>query len=406
MRLTALVPAVLGFLSFAASAPYANDSDETRQLVPMARGQDPVAMEKLGDIYSEGKGVRADRTEAINWYAFASDLGNLSARQKLWELEGHLTQPLPKVKRAKQYKAEVTQDLCRYLYLASKGPNALINPGDLPKGMIAKPSPAPGKVMAPSYEPSVVKRYLAKGADPNASIRVEELRIQGSSGTTIRPFLYVARQKDYKTMDLLIAHGCCLHDGGKAVFYAAFNDMQGNTGKKPSDKMVKYLLARGADFGIRSNWGSTCIMECSIFDLTNGIAWLAAQGHDVNATLDPRYSLGKKAAATGENALTIAVRNRRVNALNALIKAGADLNRVVEGKTILDVALQHGPVKNDRASGTYEQELNRLRAVMYPRPGAPYRPAGKLSFVHLLRLSGAKYASELPAAGSLEENAK
>ncbi len=256
---------------------------------------------------------------------------------------------------------------------------------------------------APPYKPAMVKKYLARGADPNGYVSAEELGLRGS-GFSIDPLRYVLMKRDYKTADLLIAHGCCIHNGKKSLFYRAFGDLQDSLdGKsKGTDKTLKYLISRGADFGTWSDWGSTCIMECAIFDNDRGIKFLVDRGFDVNLQINPRYHvLTGKSQANGWSALFFAAGNRRVNATDALIAAGADVNLLSDGKTVLDWILKNGQ-KDDSRSTSYAQELSRLRAIAYDK----LPDSRQINLPRLLRLAGAKLAGELAESPSREPAAK
>lgn len=412
----------IALLGGSASAMYENNSEESLQLVQQAKEDDKEAMEKLGDLYRTGAGVKADRTEALIWYSFAADLGNTSARKKLWKLEGHDKQELPQVKRPKTYHKKVTEEFCRYLYMATGSLTRLYPQSDLPPGIPLRPSPDPTRFYAPELSPALVKKYLSRGADPNASLSVEELQLSNKQGHfLVNPLKLLLLSGDYKSLDLLLAAGACLHDANLSVLNLALNQMQ-----LGSMKSIAYLAERGYDFNVRNRRTSgTAYLFRIGLDHAEGIEKLAALGCNPNTPLDSRYVKGRGVPAfDGEPPLFTAVRSKRINATDALIRSGSDLTTVVSGKTVLDVA-REAKGADDQASRTYNEELNRLRKIAYDQessasthtgitamgatsidllnsqPPAPAVKTGtrRISLAHLLRLAGARSAGEQHANG-------
>mgnify|MGYP003294193348 CR=1 FL=1 len=137
-----------------ASGEYTNTSPATEALVSKAHKMDTQAMEQLGDIYAEGEGVDKDPGEALNWYTFAAQNGNMSANKKLWKLEGHAARKVKLIER--EFDDEATHDLLAYLYLTHQKANILKSEA-VPEGIKTKPSSSPGYVMPPEYKPAIVK---------------------------------------------------------------------------------------------------------------------------------------------------------------------------------------------------------------------------------------------------------
>ncbi|MDH3242883.1 MAG: sel1 repeat family protein [Alphaproteobacteria bacterium] len=57
-----------------------------RQLLPLARGGDPVAQSTVGVMYHNGLGVKADLSTAVDWYARAAKSGDSLAQRILGDL--------------------------------------------------------------------------------------------------------------------------------------------------------------------------------------------------------------------------------------------------------------------------------------------------------------------------------
>ena len=385
-------------------AAYDNINSETEALLAKAHKNDTAAMEQLGDIYAQGSGVEQDKDEAMTWYSLANQLGNERAGNKLWKLEGHAKRKVKRVKKSHQYNTEATHDLCAYLYLVTQKSKSLLPPEAIPDGVKSTPG-SNGKVTIDEYKPAVVKAFLKKGADPRVSIPVESIkRPLGASGFELRPFALVAQLGDLKTLDLFIAHGCCINQHGNALAQRAFRLLDRDD-PQTARKMLKYLTARGLNLNLRSNWSSTRLIDCACVDDAKGVTYLAQQGLSPDAELESRYILVDRVRkeALGDRALGMVVRNKQIYTLDALIKAGADLNYIWKGKTVLDdaIAKQGEP---EVSTKTYKEEFKRLETLMYGDKKMPkhsslhYRDIPKknqVSVVHLLRLAGAKTAAEL-----------
>lgn len=388
------------------SAEYANVSPETDALIPKAHQNDSAAMEKLGDIYAEGSGVTKDRDEAMRWYALASQLGNESANDKLWEMEGHAKRKVKRIKRVQGYDKQATHDLCTYLYLTTSGnKNSLYSPDAVPKGIKTYPA-SMGKVMIDEYKPAIVKRYLKKGADPRVAVKIEDIkRPLGGTGHLLKPFAMISKMQDLKTLDLLIAHGCCINQHGNALVHHAFHELDRGDARQ-AKKLLKFLSDRGLNLNMRTNWSSTRLIDCACVDFAKGVTYLSKKGLDPNAELELRYLLDGKIRnfAVGDRALGMAVRNKKIYTIDALLKAGAEINYIYRGKTVLDEALA-APGQEDASAPTYEEEFQRLETIAYgtakerKQPGADTRRSfpktNDISVAHLLRLAGAKTAAEL-----------
>lgn len=406
-RLFSLSAAAWLFLSVpSALAAYTNVNQETEALLVQAHKSDSKAMETLGDIYAQGNGVTQDKDEAIRWYSLASELGNDSANEKLWKLEGHADRKVKRIKRAQGYDQQATHDLCTYLHLTTRGTMGNVyKPEAVPKGIKTIPA-AGGYVQVEKYKPAVVKRYLKKGADPRANVNIEDIdRPLGASGMTLNPFQMVSRMHDLKTLDLFIAHGCCINRHGNFLAHLAFQELD-HGDEKEARKMLDYLLSRGLNLHIRSNWSSTRLIDCACADGAKAITYLIKQGLDPDAELEPRYMIVQRIRswATGDRALGMAVRNKWIYTIDALIKGKADLNYIWKGKTVLDEALA-SPGAVDESATSYEEEFKRLDTLMYgPRKKGKSKKEPRstnsarntdVSVAHLLRLAGAKTAAEL-----------
>lgn len=395
------------FLSIStASAEYTNVSPETDALIAKAHKKDSKALEELGDIYAEGTGVTQDKDEAMRWYALASQLGNESANDKLWEMEGHAKRNVKRIKRSKGYDKQATHDLCTYLYLTTSGTKGrLFEPDAVPKGIKTQPA-AMGKVTIGEYKPAIVARYLNKGADPRASVRIEDIdRPLGATGRVLNPFAMISKMHDLRTLDQLIAHGCCINQHGNTLVHHAFSELDRGNARK-AKKTLKFLAERGLNLNMRSNWSSTRLIDCACVDFAKGVTYLADKGLDPDAELELRYMIESKVRgfAVGDRALGMAVRNKKIYTIDALIKAGAEINYIYRGKTVLDEALAAPGVKNESAS-SYEEEFKRLETIAYgtikerKEPGAETRRSfpntNNINVAHLLKLAGAKTAAEM-----------
>ncbi len=406
-----MVAAGLFLLSGTARAAYTNVSPETDILVAKAHKSDIAAMEELGDIYAAGQGVEQDQDEAMYWYAQASKLGSETATDKLWEMEGHAKRKVKRIKRKQGYNKEATQDLCTYLYLViQKGPSSLYPPAAVPKGIKTLPGQM-GMVMLEEYKPAIVKRYLKKGADPRVCIKVEDIdRPLGAKGLSISPFEYISRKHDLKTLDLLIAHGCCINQHGNFLVHEMFRQMDRGDARL-AKKLLKYLNERGLNLNMKTDWASTRLIDCACVDFAKGVTYLVKQGLNPDAELEKRYILISRIRhlTDGDRALGMAVRNKRIYTIDALLKAKAEINYIRKGKTVLDEALA-APGEKITTSTTYEEEFKRLELIAHGTPQERKEDeAGRLrsfpninniNVAHLLRLAGAKTAAELGANDS------
>lgn len=373
-----------GGLAFAA---YQNDSEETKELLKRTHAEDVEAMEKMGDIYRDGQGVTADKTEAMNWYAFAAERGSKTAHRKLWALERNAK----KAPKAKKYNDEATRLLCSYLHIANKNTSgkSLIEAGILPESMVGKSLNSGKMVYAPTYNAAEVRKLLKKGADPTASIPVEELNIGKDRGSTVKVLYEVLKAEDYKTAEYLLSQGAVIHEGATDILDLALARMQDRDGKPGSDKMIKFLLAHGGDLKLHSDWGSTLLMDASIHARLNAAKFLIENGAAVDDALDKRYIvLGEKKMKTiwPETALWMAARNQNIEMVDFLLKSGADPNFTVNGESLLTDLLRR--FKGTEAeTTTYDEELSRLKSSA--RTSA-LNPVLKGDVTHLIRLSGGK----------------
>lgn len=375
-----------------ALAVYENNSDKTTQLVQSAY-ENPRAeqLEQLGDIYASGDGVQKDIAEAITWYCFAMQEGSSTATEKLWKLENSLRKkPIKRLRPGKAYNDKATLDLCRYLYIVNKGDHALVPKEIVPQGIKAEAAAATGFVNPPAYNPAIVRKYLSAGADPNAKPTLGDPQNPQTKGD---PKAAVIRQRDYKTFDFMIAHGACVNDANNSLLARGLNDINshGKSQGKPTDKTLSYLLARGASLKNKGNWGNNLLMLCVAGnDNPDGINFLVAKGADVNEEIEARYLplCNRKKLVLGTRTILMAVLNRNVRAIDALIKAGADLNYLHEGKTMLDYALK-AQWEDEQKESSYEKELARL--LKEKAKGS----MAEASVAHLLRLAGAKKAADL-----------
>lgn len=390
-------------LSWLHAAPYDNDSDETRSLLKITVKGDVTAMEQMGDIYSEGRGVQVDKNEAMNWYGFAAKRGSKTALKKLWKLETKSKKELKDM----EYDEEATKQLCVYLYYA--GGNSLMDEGALPKELLGKnatPSKTtPGTIPSPPYNAAIVRKLIKKGADPNAYIPAEDLPIK-RTGTKINPFRFLLLKNDTKTAEFFITQGAVLHLGGNDLGTLAVNQMNNADEKKNQEKPMKFLLAHGYNLNAHSDWGSSLLMDCAIFGYTKGAKFLLERGADVNEAITSRYTLTEKSArdCVGETALSLAASNRQVDMVDLLLRHGADPNIIVRGQSLLDhiISSQGEP---SSSSTTYEEELARLRRnsakenpviINKKKPDPMQQPRGNVA--HLLKLAGAKHTKELQSA--------
>ena len=382
-----------------ASGEYTNTTPETEALVSRTHKMDTQAMEQLGDIYARGNGVEKDLDEAMNWYIYAAQNGNMSANKKLWKLEGHAARKVKFIEQ--EFDDEATHDLLAYLYLTHKKSN-MLKPEAVPEGIKTTPSPAPGYVMSPEYKPATVRKYLKKGANPLAHIAIEKINYPlGASGTTLNAFSLIARHNDFKTLDLLISYGCTINTHGKHLMHRTFMEMSAGNAKDAA-RMLQYLQNRGAHFKAITDWGATWIMECACSDSHKGIEFLISQGVDPSASIENRYIInGKYRADTiGDTALLMATRNKNVRSMNALIKGKADLNYIWKGGTVLDKALKDKGTVSPPAA-TYKKELARLlklsKTPKKTKAGivTTHTYAKDFSVANLLKLAGAKTAAEL-----------
>lgn len=412
-------------------AKYDNNNEETLLLVQRALNEKSVqAMVRLGDIYAQGLRVSADRTEAITWYSYAVECGDEEAREKLWELEqGMRKKPISRARKGKPYNEKATLELCRYLYIATS--TNLVAAGQVPEGMKLEPAVG-GKFKAPKYDGAVVRKYIAQGADPNASVPYEKLPACRSFGGKVSPKFLVTRQSDIKTLDFMIAHGMCVNDanlGVAANALAQLNAENKSDASQSSPKMLQYALSRGADLNIRSFWGSTMAMSCTAgVDNAEGISYLASKNHDFETMVEERYVAlvenPKRKSVLGACTMEMAVLNCNVRVVDALIRSGYDLNVILNGKTALDWAMKSGEPEEDGAD-TYEKELARILKAGGTRTdemtvfkkngrkttkktktstvGTVFGANKKKNLVHLLRLAGAKTAEEMKAAGGKDK---
>lgn len=390
-----------------ASGEYTNTSPATEALVSKAHKMDTQAMEQLGDIYAEGEGVDKDPGEAMNWYTFAAQNGNMSANKKLWKLEGHAARKVKLIER--EFDDEATHDLLAYLYLTHQKANILKSEA-VPEGIKTKPSSSPGYVMPPEYKPAIVKKYLRKGANPLAYIPIENINYPlGASGMKLNVFALVARHNDFKTLDLLISYGCTINNHGEHLIHRTFNEMSSGNAKEAA-RMLQYLQSRGAHFKAMTDWGATWIMECACADSHKGIEFLISQGVDPSACIENRYIIAGKfrAATIGDTALLMASRNKNVRSMDALIKGKANLNYIWKGKTVLDSALKDEGVVFPPAA-SYKKELARLLELSKNPKKTKKGIVTKLthakdfSVANLLKLAGAKTAAELSGIDSEPE---
>ncbi len=392
-------------------AAYTNVSPETDALVAKAHKSDIAAMEELGDIYAKGQGVEQDKDEAMYWYAQASKLGSDPATDKLWEMEGHKKRKVKRIRRKRGYSKEATQDLCTYLFLTTvKGSNSLHLPAAVPKGIKTSPGPG-GRVTIDEYKPAIVRQYLKKGADPRVCIDVAEIdRPLGAMGMKLSPFAMISRKHDLKTLDTLIAHGCCINQHGDVLVQEMFCQMDRGDAKL-AKKLLKYLTERGLNLNMRTDWSSCRLIDCACSDYAKGVTYLAEQGLNPDSELENRYILSARlrGKANGDRALGMAVRNKRIYTIDALLKAKAELNYVWKGKTVLDEALA-APGQKVTTSTTYEEEFERLETIAFGTPQErrediegrrrSFPNTNNINVAHLLRLAGAKTAAELGAGNS------
>lgn len=386
-------------------AEYTNISQETKSTLALVHKKDNKAMEKLGDIYAEGQGVEQDLDEAMTWYAMASKYGNNEATDKLWKLEGHAERKVKRVKKSHKYNKQATHDLCAYLFLTTqKGTSSLLPPAAVPEGIKTTPASG-GLVTIEEYKPAVVMRYLKKGADPRVAIRIEDIdRPLGGTGHILSPYAMVSRKHDFKSLEAFLTHGCCINQHGNALLAEAFCQLDRGDAKI-AKKILKYLTERGLNLNIRSDWSSTRLIDCACVDYAKGVTYLVQKGQSPDAELDPRYILEARLrnASAGDRSLGMAVRNKQLYTINALIKAKADINYVRKGKTVLDEALAASGEKIEK-SKTYEEEFKRLEAIAFgdfkPSKKSPLKlhrigNTNNINVAHLLRLAGAKTAAEL-----------
>lgn len=401
--------ACIMFIPGMVHAEYTNVSPETDALVTKAHQSDAAAMEELGDIYSEGRGVEEDRDEAMYWYAHASKSGRDTATDKLWKMEGHTKRKVKRIERKQGYNKEATEDLCTYLYLVTQlGPTSLHHPAAVPKGIKTLPGQM-GKVRIEEYKPAVVKRYLKKGADPRVCIKVEDIdRPLGAKGLKISPFECISRMHDLKTLDLLIAHGCCINQHGNVLVHEMFRQMDRGDARL-AKKLLKFLNERGLNLNMKTDWASTRLIDCACMDFSKGVTYLAKQGLDPDAELEKRYILISRIRhqSDGDRSLGMAVRNKWIYTIDALLKAKADINYIRKGRTVLDEALA-APGEKITTATTYEEEFKRLDLIAHGTPQErkedktgrlrSFPNTNNINVAHLLRLAGAKTAAELGVA--------
>lgn len=396
LRAAALLCLALLAMAQAAFAKYGNNSDETLQLVKEAlQDPDPAKLERLGDIYAKGENVGKDATEAITWYCYAMKMGSKTAARKLWDEEDKLrARPLKTPKIRKEYNDEATRDLCRYLYLVQKSPESLLDMDLYPEGIKAVESPrVPGMANPPKYNASIVRKYINKGADPNASLKSLDPRNPTSSNIDIR--FSIIKQKDFKTFDYLIIRGACVNSCYNGPLFLALGDMDAyakrNNGKC-TDKTMKYLLSRGASLKNKGSWGENPFMNClGSNDNAQGINFLFRQGLDPDEEIEERYlaitDKKKRKDLIGLRALWMAVGNRNVRGLDALIKGGADIHYKHKGKSMLDIALETCQAEDIQTETSYEKELARLLRRLNAAISSD-------NVAHLLRLAGVGSTSQ------------
>lgn len=407
MKLKLLLSALIWFAIAPQQAPaaYTNVSQETKSILALVHKKDNEAMEKLGDIYAEGQGVEQDLDEAMSWYAMASKYGNVEATEKLWKLEGHAGRKVKHVKKSHKYNKQATHDLCTYLFLTTqKGSSSLLPPAAVPEGIKTTPASG-GLVTIEEYNPAVVRKYLKKGADPRVAIRIEDIdRPLGGTGHILSPYAMVSKKHDFKTLETFLTHGCCINQHGNALLAEAFCQLDRGDARI-AKKILKYMTERGLNLNVRSDWSSTRLIDCACVDYAKGVTYLAQKGMSPDDELDPRYILEARIrnSAAGDRALGMAVRNKQLYTINALIKAKAEINYVRKGKTVLDEALAASGEQIQTAK-TYEEEFKRLTSIAYGNTKPSRNSAMKLHRVgntnninvaHLLRLAGAKTAAEL-----------
>ncbi len=388
---------VIAMLASMALAKYENNSSETLKLVQEVN-QNPSAeqLEKLGDIYAQGEGVEEDKAEAITWYCFAIRQGSATAAEKLWKIENSMrAKPIKRMRQGKAFNDQATLNLHRYLYLASNQKNTLLSKKLVPQGVKVETYPHdPNLVYAPAYNPALVRKFLSQGADPNAAPNLGDPQNPGKKGNART---IVIKKRDYKTFDFMIAHGACVNDSNNSLLCRGLIDIDPDSRSlegKPTNKTLLYLISRGANLKNKGFWGNNLLMSCVAgVDNPNGINFLIAKGADANEEIESRYLpvCDKKKMVMGTRVLLMAVLNRNVKAIDALAKAGADLNYLSNGKTMLDYALRSS-YKDDQSETSYEKELNRLIKEN------PETAMANSSVAHLLRLAGAKKASELHGA--------
>jgi len=396
LRSAALLCLALLAMAQAAFAKYGNNSVETLRLVKEAlQDPDPAKLERLGDIYAKGENVQKNATEAITWYCYAMQMGSKTAARKLWNEEDKLrARPFKNPKIRKKYNDAATRDLCRYLYLVQEPLGALLEMDLFPEGIKAIESPhVPGMAIPPKYNAAIVRKYINKGADPNASLESLDPRNPTSSNIDIR--FSIIKQKDFKTFDYLIMRGACVNSCHNSLLFLALGDMDAHASRnrgKGTDKTMKYLLSRGASLKNKGSWGENLFMNClAANDNAHGINFLFSQELDPDEEIEERYlpitAKKKRKDLIGLRALWMAVGNRNVRGLDALIKGGADIHYKHKGKSMLDIALETCRAEDIQTETTYDKELARLLSRLNAAISSD-------NVAHLLRLAGVKRASQ------------
>lgn len=168
----------------------------------------------------------------------------------------------------------------------------------------------------------VIKLLLAAGADPNT--KAEALRSS--------PLQVAALNGKLQTVKILLKAGANIEqkdaEGATALFYAAFNN---------NIDMMKLLMEAGAKINAKDKNNHTPLFTAAIRGNTEAIRLLAKAGAD----LEVERAVGVHGLGT---ALFWAVSMDKVDAVKALVEAGAEVNVYVKRSdaTALAVAGSRG----------------------------------------------------------------
>jgi ankyrin repeat protein len=147
----------------------------------------------------------------------------------------------------------------------------------------------------------LVKRLLAKGADPNAKLKSAPIKISLDPGATLNfnrgttPLMRAARTNDYDVMRILLDGGAdpsiTLPDGTTALMIAAGQGLGGLRGEGPRIRVpteagaveaVRVLLDRGAAVNAANNSGNTAL-HAAVSRGDRVVKLLAERGADLQA---------------------------------------------------------------------------------------------------------------------------